>query len=108
MGRSAEGEALLREREDLEASEWIQRLMARARLAQGDAPAALSWIDKALSRLKAAQFRSEFLELRYDIRIALGDHEAREDLVKARAESQKAAEAARLDARLIAGPRTPV
>lgn len=100
MGRPAEGEALLREREDLETSEWIQRLMARARLAQDDAPDALMWIDKALDRLKAEHFRSEFLELRYDIRKALGDDEANEDLVRARAESQKDAEAARLDARL--------
>jgi hypothetical protein len=30
-------------------------------------------IDKALNRLKAELFRSEFLELRYDIRTVLGD-----------------------------------
>jgi hypothetical protein len=107
MGRSAESEALLRKRDDLETSEWIQRLMARARLAQGDASDALLWINKALVRLKAEHFRSEFLELRYDIRTVLGDHEAGEDLLKAREESQKVVEAARLDARIDdAGLRT--
>ena len=100
MGRSIEGEALLRKREDLETSEWLQRLMARARLAQGDARDALMWINKALDRLKAEHFRSEFLELRYDIRTVLGDVHAGEDLVKARAASQRDAEASRLDARL--------
>jgi len=100
MGRSTEGEALLRERADLETSEWLQRLMARARLAQGDAPGALKWINKALDRLKAEHFRSEFLELRYDIRTILGDDQAGEDLVKAWAASQKDAEAARLGVRL--------
>jgi hypothetical protein len=79
---AAEGEAQPREREDLEKSEWIQRLMARARLAQGDAFDALVWIDKVLARLKAEHFRSEFLELRYDIRSVLGDDEASEDIVK--------------------------
>ena len=108
MGRSTEGEAALREREDLETSEWLQRLMARARLAQGDAPGALMWINKALDRLKAEHFRSEFLELRYDIRAFLGEDQAGEDLVEARAASQRDAEAARLDARLDeAGLRPP-
>jgi hypothetical protein len=74
--------------------------MARARLAQGDASSALIWINKALDRLKAEHFRSEFLELRDDIRTVLGDDQAGEDLLKARAASQKEAEAARLDARL--------
>jgi len=107
MGRSTEGEALLREREDLETNEWLQRLMARARLAQRDSPGALMWINKALGRLKADHFRSEFLELRYDIRTILGDVQAGEDLVKAWQSSQKDAEAARLRARLDkAGLRT--
>jgi tetratricopeptide (TPR) repeat protein len=100
MGRPAEGEALLRERKDIETSEWLQRLMARALRAQGDAAGALVWINKALDRLRADHFRSEFLELRYDIRTDLGDARAREDLVEARTASQKDAEAARLDYRL--------
>lgn len=100
MGRAAEAEALLRTRDDLESSEWIQRLMARARLAQGDPGEALVWIDKALERLRATHFLSEFLELRFDIRAALGDSGATEDLLSARAESQKEMETARLDARI--------
>jgi hypothetical protein len=62
---------------------------------------ALGWIDKALARLENEHFRSEFLELRFDIRGALGDRDAVEDLVKARAASLKEVEAARLDARLL-------
>jgi hypothetical protein len=100
MGRSAEGEVLLRGRDDLETSEWIQRLMARARLAQNDPVGALTWINQALSRLKAEHFRSEFLELRYDIRTVLGDGAARDDLLNARAASQKTVERLRLDSRL--------
>ena len=100
MGRPAEAESLLRARDDLGSNEWLLRLMARARLAQGDAPHALEWIDMALGRLQAEHFRSEFLELRYDIRTALGDTAAIDDLLSARSASQKIAEADRIDARL--------
>jgi tetratricopeptide (TPR) repeat protein len=100
MGRPAGAEALLRERKELETSEWLQRLMARARRAQGDGAEALVWINKALDRLRADHFRSEFLELRYDIRTDLGDADATDDLVEARVASQKDVEAARLDMRL--------
>ncbi len=100
MDRAPEAEAHLRPRDDLETSEWIQRLMARARLAQQDAAGALGWIDKALERLKATHFLSEFLELRYDVRRALGDANAGEDLLRAWEASQKDAERTRLDARL--------
>lgn len=54
----------------------------------------------ALKRLKAEHFRSEFLELRYDIRLALEEADAGEDLLAARAASQKVAETARLNERL--------
>lgn len=100
MDRAPEAERELGARDDLETSEWIQRLMARARLAQQDPAGALAWIDKALERLKAAHFLSEFLELRYDARRALGQAGAGEDLLQARAASQKDAERARLDTRL--------
>lgn len=100
MGCAADGEAMLRAQERLAESEWLQRLMARARLVQGDAQDALTWIESALKRLKAEHFRSEFLELRYDIRSALGEAEAGADLLAARAASQRAAEAARLDERI--------
>ena len=91
---------MLKTRERLATSEWLQRLMARARLMQGDAQDALTWIDQALERLKAEHFRSEFLELRYDIRTALGEANAGGDLLAARGASQKVAEAARLDERI--------
>ena len=100
MGRAADAEAILRARKDLNSSEWIERLMARARLAQGDPADALGWIDAALGRLTAEHFRSEFLELRYDIRHALADKDAAEDLYAALAVSQKANEAERLSRRL--------
>lgn len=100
MGNGAEGEAMPRTQEQLVTSEWLQRLMARARLKQGDAQDALAWINQALARLKAEHFRSEFLELRYAIRAALGEADARADLLAARAASQKVAEAARLDERI--------
>ncbi|MEZ0606625.1 NB-ARC domain-containing protein [Paraburkholderia sp. IW21] len=100
MGRPGDGEAMLNKQERLAESEWLQRLMARARLAQGDAQGALSWIESALKRLTAEHFRSEFLELRYDIRTALGEANADADLLAARAVSQKVAEAARLDERI--------
>ena len=105
MGQPGQGEALLRSRPDLEKSGWLQRLMARARLAQGDAQDALAWIERALGNLKAEHFRSEFLELRHDARVALGDPGARDDLARARAASVRDQEKARLDARLNAlGP----
>lgn len=53
-------------------------------------------IDAALALLKADHFRSEFLELRYDIRSMLGDVNAREDIENAVAASQKTAEHKRL------------
>ena len=54
--------------------------MARARLAQDDAPAALTWIDRALADDKGVSRHDEFLELRYEIRRALGEAEALDDL----------------------------
>ncbi len=100
MDRSSEAELLLRARQDLEKSEWLQRLMARARFAQNDPTEALFWINRAMGLLRAEHFRSEFLELRFDIRVALLDPTAPEDLLCARAASQKEAEAARLETRL--------
>lgn len=78
----------------------------RARLEQGDAQDALVWINRALARLRAEHFRSEFLELRYDIRTTLGEIDAHADLLAARAASQKVAEAARLDERIRKGSQT--
>lgn len=106
MGNGAQGEAMLRAQEQLATSEWLQRLMARARLEQGDAQDALVWINRALARLRAEHFRSEFLELRYDIRTTLGEIDAHADLLAARAASQKVAEAARLDERIRKGSQT--
>jgi tetratricopeptide (TPR) repeat protein len=100
MQRPDDAEVLLRARDDLETSGWIQRLMARARFAQGAPGEALDWIDKALARLDNEHFRSEFLELRFDIRVARGDRDAIDDLEKARIASLKEVEGARLDARL--------
>ena len=103
MGRPAEAEPLLRRRQgDLDRSEWIQRLMARARLCQGFPLEAMDWIDKALSKLKGDHFRAEFLELRFDIRRVIGDDGAVEDLEHAIAVSLKEQESIRLKAKLVA------
>ncbi|MBF2714319.1 hypothetical protein [Agrobacterium vitis] len=74
--------------------------MARSRLAQGDASGALEWIEGALLKLTAERFRSEFLELRFEIRKVLSDRNAIDDLEAALAVSQKDSERSRLDQRL--------
>lgn len=80
MGRAAEAEPMLKAHRQFESSCWIHRLMARARLAQDDARAALIWINRALADTKGISRHDEFLELRYEIRRALGDAEALDDL----------------------------
>jgi hypothetical protein len=45
-----------------------------------DAPAALMWIDRALADDKGVSRHDEFGELRYEIRRALGEAEALDDL----------------------------
>lgn len=102
IGQSGEAEAVLLSLSAKKPTEWLDRLLARTRLALGDALGALTRIDAALDRLKQAHFRSEFLELRYDIRLALADDGAAEDLQEALAVSQKVAEARRLAKRLAA------
>jgi hypothetical protein len=49
-------------------------------LAADDPAGALQWIDRALEHLKAERFVSEFRELRFDIRTALGDAGVKENL----------------------------
>jgi tetratricopeptide (TPR) repeat protein len=102
MGRAQEAEALLLPLQGRRSPEWVERLLARTRLALGDPAGALERINTALILLKAEHFRSEFLELRFDIRSALGDAEAASDLKAALEASQKAAESKRLAFRLQA------
>lgn len=83
MGQSERAEALLTAHPQLHSSCWIHRLMARARLAQGDASTALVWIDRALADDNGINSHDEFRELRYEIRIALGDPDALDDLEQA-------------------------
>jgi hypothetical protein len=80
MGRAGKAEVLLKGHRHLDSSCWIHRLMARARLAQDDAPAALIWIDRALADDKGVSRHDEFRELRYEIRRALSDADALDDL----------------------------
>jgi tetratricopeptide (TPR) repeat protein len=101
LGQVAEAEEILRRLAEKRSTEWVERLLARARLALGDPDEALTRIDAALALLKAEHFRSEFLELRYDIRSKLGDLGAREDLENAVAASQKTTEHKRLSDRLL-------
>ncbi|QKC97154.1 ATP-binding protein [Mesorhizobium sp. NZP2298] len=99
MGRPETAEGILRKLTSLD-TEWLERLMARSRLAQGDAGEAKEWIEKALIKLKAERFRSEFLELRFDIRQALNEEGAVDDLEAALAASQKENERSRLEQKL--------
>lgn len=80
MGRHPEAETILLDIDNPPRPEFVERLMARCRLASGDPARALQWIDRALEHLKAERFVSEFRELRFDIRTALGDAGAKEDL----------------------------
>jgi hypothetical protein len=76
--------------------------MARARLAQGDAPAALTWIDRALADDKGVSRHDEFRELRYEIRRSLGEAEAVDDLKTALGLAAEGGQRARLRALLTA------
>jgi tetratricopeptide (TPR) repeat protein len=80
IGRYADAESILRGIDSPQKPEFVERLMARARLALGDPAAALQWIDRALEHLTAVRFESEFHELRFDIRTALRDRNAADDL----------------------------
>ncbi|MCP1752047.1 tetratricopeptide repeat protein [Bradyrhizobium elkanii] len=100
MAQAADAETVLLGLAANKSTEWVERLLARTRLALGDPVGALVRIDAALALLKSEHFRSEFLELRYDIRSKLGDAHARQDLEYALAASQKKAERQRLSERL--------
>jgi len=80
MGQAEKAETLLKAHRQFDSNCWIHRLMARARLAQNDAPAALIWIDRALVDEKGVSRHDEFRELRYEIRRALGEADALDDL----------------------------
>ncbi len=99
MGKPEDAETILRQKTSLD-TEWLERLMARCRLGQADADGALKWVDSALAKLSAERFRSEFLELRHDIRNALGEDAAVMDLEAAVAASQKENERLRLQRKL--------
>jgi|GEM_PF-772162 len=99
-GRSAEAEMVLLDLAEKKSTEWVERLLARTRFALGDPESALLRIDAALAKLSSEHFRSEFLELRYDIRTALNEANAVRDLESAIAASQKTAESRRLAERL--------
>lgn len=77
MGRPSDAETILR---SLEANCWVQRLLASARLDQGNPTEALSWIDLALADPKGESRYYEFREARYEICKALDIAEAIDDL----------------------------
>lgn len=110
MDRAAEAETVLLGLAAKTSTEWVERLLARTRLALNDPEGALDRIDSALDKLTAEHFRSEFLELRYDIRAKLGDIGAVQDLENAVRASQKKAEGRRLAEKLCltdVGKRRP-
>jgi hypothetical protein len=81
--------------------------MAQARLAQDDAPAALTWIARALADDKGVSRHDEFLELRYEIRRALGDANALDDLKAAVGLAAEGRRRARLQLVLAAATGKP-
>lgn len=105
MDQAAEAETMLLNLAEKRSTEWVERLLARTRLALGDPAGALKRINVALTLLKAEHFRSEFLELRYDIRARLGDPHAGQDLEYAIVTSQKKVEGQRLSERLAIASR---
>lgn len=107
MGRAGKAEALLKAHRQFDSSCWIHRLMARARFAQDDAPAALTWIDRALADDKGVSRHDEFLELRYEIRRALGDASALDDLKAAVGLAAEGRRRARLQLVLAAATGKP-
>lgn len=80
MGRAPEAKSMLLARDDLLTAPFPQRLMALVELRLENPVEALTWIDRALAHLKTERFRAEFYEHRYDIRIALNDSAALDDL----------------------------
>jgi hypothetical protein len=80
MGRPGAAEAVLRRIDTPKAfsSYWL----SKAQLGQNKDAEALASIDRALAGLSMGQrrYRSSFLAQRFEIRRALGDHAAREDL----------------------------
>ncbi|WP_250528256.1 hypothetical protein [Caballeronia sp. GAWG2-1] len=80
MGRAGEAEAILANRNELQTSGWIQRLMARALLVLGRPEEAINWIDRAFEDQACRSQFHQFREHRYEIRQALGDKGATDDL----------------------------
>jgi tetratricopeptide (TPR) repeat protein len=59
---------------------WNRYWLSKTRLAQGDAKGALLLVDEALRDERAQKYRAALLEHRHEIRRALRDEEAAEDL----------------------------
>lgn len=83
MGRARDAKSMLLLRADLHIASFPQRLMALAELQLENPDQALLWIDRALANLTNRRFDVEFYEHRFDIRQALNDTAATEDLQKA-------------------------
>jgi hypothetical protein len=102
MSRWGEAEATL-EALDAKQEPWRSYWLAKAKLGAGRAGDALSDIDAALAKLDASnQYWSAFKALRYDIREALGDLGAIDDLREAVASCSNARYRAILETRLAA------
>lgn len=85
MERFADAQVTLSEIDDIETKPFAAYRLSQSRLGQGDPSEALSLINAALDRLepKHAHFRSAFLAHRFDVRQALSDTKAIEDLDEA-------------------------
>jgi tetratricopeptide (TPR) repeat protein len=102
MSRWADAEATLSPL-DAKQEPWRSYWLARARLGAGRAQDALADIDAALAKIDASsQYWSTFKALRHDIREALGDSGAIDDLREAAATCRNARYKAVLEKRLAA------
>ena len=97
MGEPGRAETILK---GLQTNCWVQRLLAKALLAQGNPAAALPLIDAAIADPKGESKYYEFLELRHEIRRAGDDSDAISDLEEACRLAPRGAEGERLDALL--------
>ena len=84
LGRMEEAGAVLTPLAAADGKGFARYWLSKVQLAQGDAVSALSLIDEAIDLLGTERrYMAAFLEHRYDVRVALGDPAALEDLRRA-------------------------
>ena len=102
MGRFPEAEAILRRIQDIKTKPFAAYRLSQALFGRAEAGEALEFINYALEALrpKDARYESAFLAHRFDVRMALKEAEATDDLRKAIAKCQDQKYRCVLEARL--------